>query len=272
MSKKRSFIIISTAVIAIVILIAGLFVFQKFVNHEAKQSERISALEARIEFMEEKENLPKNSKAEIWPGGGYNYLAIGNSITKHGFADYWWNECGMAATTAENDYYHIVVNHLEESKGDVNSYALNFSTWETLYTDRAETLEILDYYLDESIDLITVQLGENAANLETFETDFEYMINHIKEAASSAEVLVIGDFWENENRDELKKQAAENCGVKYISLNEIKENKEYECGLGTVVYGDDGEPHTVEHSGVAAHPSDKGMKYIADRIIENISK
>ena len=76
MSKKRSFIIISTAVIAIVILIAGLFVFHGIkekiseVLKEAKQSERISALEARIEFMEEKENLPKNSKAEIWPGGG----------------------------------------------------------------------------------------------------------------------------------------------------------------------------------------------------------
>lgn len=205
-------------------------------------------------------------------GGGYNYLAIGNSITKHGKVEYWWNECGMAATTADKDYYHIVVNHLKEKYSDMDSDICSFSIWETLYTDRAETLEILDYYLDDSLNLITIQLGENAQNLDTFESDFEYLINHIKEAAPSAEVLVIGDVWENENRDELKKQAAENCGVKYISLNEIKENKEYQCGLGTVVYGDDGEPHTVEHAGVAAHPSDKGMKYIADKIIENISE
>ena len=205
-------------------------------------------------------------------GGGYNYLAIGNSITKHPLADYWWNECGMAATSADNDYYHIVLNHLKEKKDVVSSNAYNFSIWETLYTDRAETLEILDYYLDESLDLITIQLGENAQNLDTFESDFEYLINHIKEKSPSAEVIVIGDFWENEGRDEMKKETAENCGVKYISLNEIKDKKEYECGVGTEVFGEDSEPHIVEHAGVAAHPNDKAMKYIADKIIENISK
>ena len=177
----------------------------------------------------------------------------------------------MAATSPENDYYHIVVNHLKEEKDDVSSNVYNFSIWETLYTDRAETLEVLDYYLGESLDLITVQLGENAQNLDTFESDFEYLINHIKEKCPSAEIIVIGDFWESENRDDMKKKAAEKCGVKYISLNEIKDNNEYQCGMGTEVYGEDGKAHIVEHSGVAAHPNDKAMKFIADKIIENIS-
>ncbi len=204
-------------------------------------------------------------------GGGYNYLAIGNSITKHPIVDYWWNECGMAATSADKDYYHIVLKHLKEEKDDVSSNVYNFSIWETLFTDRAETIEVLDYYLDESLDLITIQLGENAQNLDTFESDFEYLINHIKEKSPAAEVIVIGDFWENGNRDEMKREAAEKCSVKYISLNEIKDKKDYMCGIGTVVFDEAGEAHTVEHSGVASHPNDEAMKYIAERIIENIN-
>lgn len=177
----------------------------------------------------------------------------------------------MAATSAENDYYHIVVDHLKDINNEVNDYAFNFSIWETLYTDRSETIEVLDHYLDRSLDLITIQLGENVSNLDTFESDFEYLINHISEVSPSAEVIVIGDFWESDNRDEIKKEVSEKCGVKYISLNEIKDKKEYECGIGTKVYGEDGEAHIVEHTGVAAHPNDKAMKYIADKIIENIS-
>ena len=205
----------------------------------------------------------------LW--GGYSYLAIGNSITVHYLADYWWNECGMAATSSENDYYHIVLNKLKERNSEVSSYACNFGSWEVLYTDRAETIDVLDCYLDESLDLITVQLGENVKNLDTFESDFEYLIDYIKAAAPSAEIIVIGDFWEIENRDAIKKKVSEKCNVKYISLNEIKDNKEYQCGMGTEVYGEDGKAHIVEHSGVAAHPNDKAMKFIADKIIENIS-
>ena len=82
---------------------------------------------------------------------------------------------------------------------------------------------------------------------------------------------MIGDFWERENRDAIKKKVSEKCNVKYIPLNEIKDNKEYQCGMGTEVYGEDGKAHIVEHSGVAAHPNDKSMKFIADKVIENIS-
>ena len=107
-------------------------------------------------------------------------------------------------------------------------------------------------------------------NLDTYESDFEYLIEYILKSAPSADVIVIGDFWRKENRDEMKMEASEKCGVKYISLNSIKDNEEYRCGIGTEVFGSDGESHIVEHSGVAVHPNDKAMKYIADKIIENI--
>ena len=44
------------------------------------------------------------------------------------------------------------------------------------------------------------------------------------------------------------------------------------CGMNTTVYDSDGSSHIVEHSGVAKHPGDTGMKWIADRIIEVVKE
>lgn len=205
------------------------------------------------------------------PGGGINYLAIGNSITKHDIVNYWWSECGMAASKPDKDYFHLVTAFLEKSKENiiVCSYAYNFAIWENQATDRAETLNALDDYLNEDLNLITVQLGENASDLSTFLGDYEYLLNHIKTYCPKAQIIVIGDFWEYGERDKMKRQAAEQCDVQYVDLSEIR-NEEFMAELGTSIYGDDGQWHKIEHEGVAKHPSDKGMEYIAGKIIEEI--
>lgn len=83
-----------------------------------------------------------------------------------------------------------------------------------------------------------------------------------------AQILVIGDFWDKEQKDEMKHKACEETWVEFISLDEIKGLEEYQCGMDTTVYDSDGSPHTVEHAGVADHPGNQGMKWIADKIIE----
>lgn len=100
--------------------------------------------------------------------------------------------------------------------------------------------------------------------------DYESLINYIKERCPNARILIIGDFWTNSNRDELKKEAAENSGVEYVSLEGIKDNSAYYAGMGTTVYDEEGNPHQIDHEGVALHPGDMGMAAIADRIISAI--
>ena len=94
------------------------------------------------------------------------------------------------------------------------------------------------------------------------------LINYIKEKSPNARIIVIGDFGLVSNREEYKKNAVERTGVEYVSLEGIAGNPEYFCGMGAIVYDKDGVEHVVEHSGVARHPSDKGMEAIAERIIE----
>ena len=265
-------------------LIVGGVSFLKFYQHEKWQSGQLNSLisqtqslqEENARLLEQIDNL--QSKVEklrvkvTYPDGAYNYLAIGNSITLHGLDDYWWNEAGMAATTADKDYVHLVVNHLKKMHNNVCYYAVNFCTWEMQAHDRAETYEVIDPYLSSKLDLITIQLSENVYDTTTFETDYESLIKYIRMKAPNADVYIIGDFWDISEKELMKVQAARNTGVPYLSLDKIKDNPKYQCGIGTIVYDGDGNKHTVEHDGVAIHPGDEGMKYIADLIIEKLKQ
>ncbi|MBR5384691.1 MAG: SGNH/GDSL hydrolase family protein [Bacteroidales bacterium] len=260
--KQKSLFIVSPIVLAAAII----FALVKIGRHERSQNEMISNLTEEVRVLSHK--LNGMTGGVEWPEDSFNYLAIGNSLTVHGVTTFWWNECGMAASKDEKDYFHLVTSGLEKKAGNVYSVRFNFGAWEIQAHDRDETLVSLDKYLSPKIDLVTVQLAENVTNLDTYEKDYVSLLTYLKTYCPKARILVVGDFWSRENRDQLKEQACKECGVEYISLEGIKDNNDYFCGLGTTVYDDDGNPHVVEHGGVAAHPGDTGMEAIADRILK----
>lgn len=266
MKKHNKILVIAILLILIVVMgVGGLKIYSSYRN----TLRRISIIENEIILL--KRGRESTTRVN-WEDGSFNYLAIGNSITRHGLADYWWDaDNGMAATRDEHDYVHLVTKYLKEKEGVVQVESVGFSIWETLFTDRAETLNIIDPYLSENLNLVTIQLGENVKELSTFDTDFEYLIAYIKNHCQNSRILVIGDFWEYKDRDRIKMIVAEKCKVDYISLNEIKDNAEYQAGMGAMVFGDDGIEHQINHSGVAAHPGDKGMAFIANKVIEVLS-
>jgi len=199
----------------------------------------------------------------------FTYVAIGNSITKHPECDYWWDaDRGMAASSIDRDYFHQVAAYLDSIHGDVNCVAANFVEWEVNYTDRAEFYFVIDQYLNAEVDLITLQLGENAYNfdLSTYQKDMEELIKYIMSKAPNAQIIVIDDFW-FENIAAYRKSAAAACGVDFVDLSVARADKSYQCGMGTTIYGKDGTAHTVNHGGLASHPGDKGHAYIAQGII-----
>lgn len=256
----------SILVLFVFAIVVSILVGYKFIVHELNQknqfillNDRVNSLSAKIQLIEN-----RNKKVE-WSDNEFNYLAIGNSITLHDKNSYWWSLRGMAASIDENDYVHIVANHL-----NANFHAYNFSTWEVASKDRGEFLQLLDNYLDPRIDLITIQLGENANDLLTWKEDWIDLINYIKAKNKKAKIVVIGDVWSFKNRDELKMAAAKECSVTFIDLSDIKDNKTYQAGLNSTVMDDQGNSHKITHDGVAAHPGDLGMKEMAMRIINSL--
>ncbi len=212
---------------------------------------RVTRLEVRAERME----------------ADYTWFAIGNSITVHAPNEVWWNGIGMAASAEDRDYVHLVAEQLTGLYGKTAVHPLYCYAWETA-EDRSGELDMLDPYLDPQLRLVTIQLGENTEDLTTFGQDFETLIRYVQERAPEARVLVIGDFWSSGDRDQMKQEAAEKTGAGFVSLEGIRDDPEYQAGIGAVVYDAEGNPHTVENVDVAGHPGDRGMQYIADRVVE----
>ena len=268
MKEKR----ITALILAVLLLVGGGYCGYRFLKHEKAQNEKINTLQGQVTLLNEK--LAGNSEAVEFTssvGDGFDYLAIGNSITRHGICDCWWGEWGMAASEPSRDYYHKVVEGLEKKHGHINTAVCTGYVWEVQSHDRDETFEILDSWLVPGIDLITVQLSENALDLSTFEKDCESLFLHIREmCGTDCQIIIIDDFWSDE-KNVMKKRVAEGLGLCFVDLSDIRGKSEYQAGMETAVSGLDGKEHIIEHSGVAAHPGDEMMKVIAERVLEKLT-
>ena len=184
----------------------------------------------------------------------------------------------MAATEESHDYYHLVTEGLKrkllartsERTGEenlLNTAICNGYIWEAQAHDRDETFEILDKWLVPGIDLISIQLSENCNDLTTFGSDFKSLLQHIQSrCGDSCQILVIDDFWSDE-KSAIKKQVVNELGIDFVELSDIRGEATFQAGLNTMVQGADGQTHFIEHSGVAAHPGDKGMEVIAESVL-----
>lgn len=151
--------------------------------------------------------------------------------------------------------------------GNVVSYAYNFSPWERA-ADRASTLELIDVYLSEMLDLVTIQLGENTFDTATYETDMVSLIEYVRQKCPNAQIIVVGDWWDTE-RNEIRRTAAAKSNSDFADLSNIIGDKAYQSEIGQICYLKDGS--TIEVSeGASTHPGDLGMQYIADRVIEKL--
>jgi lysophospholipase L1-like esterase len=191
-------------------------------------------------------------------------LFLGNSITRHGAAPKigWNDDWGMAASALEKDYVHIVAGGLAELAGrkpdimiaNVADFERNLATYD------------IDAKLKAAFEfkptLVIVALGENVAALQTdeakaqFKTSFSKLLGALKNAGQPS-LVVRGCFWADKTKDDILQQACAAAGGIYVDIG----------GLGKDESNYARSERKFEHAGVAAHPGDKGMKAIADAIL-----
>lgn len=231
------------------------------------------------------ENTEENAESETEsknPGmitasdGTYDYVALGNSVTCSEEAEgLWWGNWGMAASSAEKDYVHLISKQLgNQFEMPVATMVLNLKKWEVA-KERDAVLKKYEGYFNEHTDLVTIQTGENITEFkESLGSDYKNLLKFIKEKAPNAKILMLGELlWPSEDIESAKKAACEANGVVFIDVTEFLNDYEevYRSAIGETVRGADKKKHKITDEVVAAHPNDEGMACIARLVMEQIS-
>lgn len=190
---------------------------------------------------------------------GMRVLFVGNSITRHGKMPRigWDRDWGMAASAIEKDYVHLVAKEILEHEKDASFCICQMSEWE-VHCYEPET--VIDHFKEArafEADLIIFRISENFpkthCDLLALKKNYQDLIAYLNPNQTAKIILTTG-FWEREEDDMIRAVAQEN-GYPLVELNDLGEDDSMKAiGL-------------FEHSGVANHPGDLGMKNIAERIL-----
>ena len=183
-------------------------------------------------------------------------LIVGNSITRHGPNKEigWERDWGMAADSPDKDYVHILQRKLEENGKNVFTMVRQGYIWEGNYT-RPDILNDFSVEHDFNADIAIFRLGENISRENLDEKKlYNGLQAFIKHICPLGKVIFTTCFWENPVVDEVIRRLAEERGDTVVELGDLGADDSMTA------------KGKFEHSGVAAHPGNAGMKAIAERI------
>lgn len=199
-----------------------------------------------------------------------NVTIFGNSLTyEHG-------KIGMAASDSNHDWYHYVTDYIKSKNPNVKiNDRTNMSIWEsaTSTADREKVFnDNIKPLLSVDTDLVIIQLGDNVNTAErkaTFAHDTGELLQQIHAVSPKAQVYWIYGWFGNYPEIFTPIQTAcDGNGAIGIDIRDLNKsgNTSY---VGATRTGLDGSTWQIANPGEAAHPGDKGMKAIADRVISN---
>ena len=190
-------------------------------------------------------------------GKGKRFLFVGNSITRHGRAPQigWDHDFGMAASAIEKDYVHLLQKMLEEKYPDAVICVCQAAAWERSYMNGEESHAPFQAARDFGADYIVMRIVENCDRTvldhDVFLREYKSFIDFLN--TNDAKIILTSGFWKHVGDEDIEKAAKER-NYPFIALGDLGEDDEMKAiGL-------------FEHSGVANHPGDKGMRAIAERI------
>lgn len=183
-------------------------------------------------------------------------LIIGNSISKHGpKADLGWSgNWGMAASTEDKDYVHLVYAKVCAAQADKPELVTSGVGGGTIKNSLANHSAITAH----AADLVIVQLGENDrdATEAGFEKPYEDLVAAVKAANPNVRVYCCGTWRCGTEKDAMIKAVCQRQGVVYVDIAAIHADPA----------GSAGAEGRFTHAGVNWHPGDKGMQGYATEI------
>lgn len=207
-------------------------------------------------------NQNKVSVFEKEGGDGIKILFVGNSITRHSSKPQvgWYNDCGMAASSIEKDYVHLLMDKVYKLDKNASFQIAQVASYERSFLQQSSNaLSKWQKSADYKADVIIMFFGANVPKeydtdenpAVTFEKAYENLRNFFAVNPNST-VFHSQGFYIRPKLDEEKKRVALKYGDEFISLEHII--------------------HREETHGKFNHPSDFGMQEIADTFWEYLKK
>ncbi len=202
-------------------------------------------------------------------------LFVGNSLLFGMEMSY-----GMCATKPANDYCHLVADALRVKNPDViieRNHGARFEQLEDpadfdnlwYHTPTPVSDKPLGASFTPDLDLIIIQLVENVTNEKrraTFAQTIDRFLSLAKQASPKARILWVRSWWCDNGRDTIVEDACRRHRVGCISIGDLY-SKETIGQTGQTYLRADGTVAEAPDLWLG-HPGDKGMRAIADRIID----
>jgi len=174
-------------------------------------------------------------------------LILGNSILRQPpIPDIGWNnDWGMAATTIDSDFVHLLTKEIDSRKPGVIIKFENIAEFESNHA--AYNFTQLKNFKDP--DLLIMRISENVSDTNNFYRDYDSLIKYI----SPKNILITDGFWKGKLSNITIYSYAINNNFSFVNLTSL-DKREYKA------------LRQFKDLGVAAHPSNKGMYAIKEKI------
>ena len=165
----------------------------------------------------------------------------------------------MAASAAEKDYVHVVVANVARVRGKTPEFcAVNIADFER-GPDTFDLQERLKDAIAFHADAVVVAIGENMPELTTEQQRIKWREDLVRLLAlvrGDAELYVRSNFWANEPKDAVLREACETAGGNFVDIGSLSQKQRNYAR----------SERMIVDTGVGSHPGDQGMRAIADAI------
>jgi hypothetical protein len=211
--------------------------------------------------------FPVTAAPSVKVGAIRRILFLGNSITLHGpLAEIGWHgNWGMAASSKDKDYVHLVTSALARHIGARPEIMVrNIADFERNYATYDVDLHMKDLFAFDP-DLVVLAIGENVPALASDAARAQFkagVMNILRCALAKRHPLVVvrSCFWADAAKDQMLQQACQEAGGLFVNAGP----------LGREAANAARAERSFKHAGVAGHPGDKGMKALADAIVQAV--
>src|ERR1035438_8160628 len=172
--------------------------------------------------------FPVTAEPEVSPSAIRRILFLGNSITLHGpKPDIGWaGNWGMAASSEDKDYVHLVTSALAKHTGSRPQIMVrNIADFERGYATYDVEGQMKDLFAFDP-DLVILAIGENVPALGSEEAKAQFKAGVMKILACALAkrhplVVVRSSFWPDATKDELLRQAAQEADAIFVDAGPL---------------------------------------------------